>query len=301
MYIKCDMISAMNEQQMRYFLDVAETQHITQSAQRLRIAQPALSRTIRRLEQELGCTLLAHEGRNVRLTEEGRRTRDRFAAAVAQLDALRDDLAALSTDRAYMVRVDVRAASYLTVEAISSWMSVHPESTIRLVQSGESASPADVVVDCPLPDADYAAGRESRSFRERILVALPERADVPQGPVGLKALEHAGFVALSGSRGFRRVCDRLCAHSCFQPRIALESDNPAVVRKAIALGLGVGFWPEWSWGTVEGDGVGLREVDEPRFERTISVVCRTEQGAAFFAFLCSFFERCARDARNARR
>ena len=157
------------------------------------------------------------------------------------------------------------------------------------------------MVDCPLPDADYAAGRESRSFRERILVALPERADVPQGPVGLKALEHAGFVALSGSRGFRRVCDRLCAHSGFQPRIALESDNPAVVRKAIALGLGVGFWPEWSWGTVEGDGVGLREVDEPRFERTISVVCRTEQGATFFAFLCSFFERCARDARNARR
>ncbi|MGI6535726.1 MAG: LysR family transcriptional regulator [Eggerthellaceae bacterium] len=288
----------MNEQQMRYFLDVAETQHITQSAQRLHIAQPALSRTIRHLEQELGCTLLAHEGRNVRLTEAGRRTRDRFAAAVAQLDALRDDLAALSADRAHLVRVDVRAASYLTVEAISSWMAAHPESTIRLVQAGETASPVDVVVHCPLPDAAPLAGRESRSFRERILVALPESADVPQGPVGFPALEHAGFVALSGSRGFRQVCDRLCARSGFTPRIALESDNPAVVRKAIALGLGVGFWPEWSWGSVEGDGVGLREVDAPRFERTISVVRKTEQGAAFFAFLCSFFERCARTARR---
>ena len=49
MHIKCDMISAMNEQQMRYFLDVAETQHITQSAQLLRIAQPALFRTFRHL------------------------------------------------------------------------------------------------------------------------------------------------------------------------------------------------------------------------------------------------------------
>lgn len=288
----------MNEQQMRYFLDVAETQHITQSARRLRIAQPALSRTIRHLEQELGCTLLAHEGRNVRLTEEGKRARDRMAAAVAQLDALRDDLAALSADRARMVRVDVKAASYLTVEAISSWMAAHPESTVRLVQTGESASPADVVVDCPLPGRDPAADSESRIFRERILVALPARANVPEGPVALEALEHAGFVALSGSRGFRRVCDQLCARSGFTPRIALESDNPAVVRKAIALGLGVGFWPEWSWGTVEGDGVGLREVDAPRFERTISVVRKTEQGAAFFAFLCSFFEECARNARG---
>lgn len=286
----------MNEQQMRYFLDVAQTQHITRSAQRLQVAQPALSRTIRHLEQELGCPLLAHEGRNVRLTEEGVLVRDRLSGAVAQLDALHDDLAALRSERSRMVRVEVKAASYLTVEAISSWMAAHPDSTVRLVQA-DDASPvrADVVVACPLPGQEPMTGKDVRSFRERIFVAIPEQSDAPAGPVGFGDLAHAGFVTLSGSRGFRRVCDTLCERSGFHPHIAFESDNPAVVRKAIALGLGVGFWPEWSWGVPDGDGVSVREVAAPRFERTISVSCRTDQGAAFFSFLCAFFERCAKD------
>ena len=61
----------MEINQMRYFLEVASTQHVTRSAERLHIAQPALSKAIHNLEQELGVPLFASKGRNIVLTEYG--------------------------------------------------------------------------------------------------------------------------------------------------------------------------------------------------------------------------------------
>lgn len=57
----------MELQQLRYFDEVARTQHVTNSAKKLNVAQPALTQSIRRLERELGVTLFERVGRNVRL------------------------------------------------------------------------------------------------------------------------------------------------------------------------------------------------------------------------------------------
>jgi DNA-binding transcriptional LysR family regulator len=51
--------------QLRYFLKVAELQHITRAAEELYIAQPALTQTIHRLENELEVPLFSAKGRNI--------------------------------------------------------------------------------------------------------------------------------------------------------------------------------------------------------------------------------------------
>ena len=57
--------------QLRYFLKVAELQHITRAAEELYIAQPALTQTIHRLENELEVPLFSAKGRNIVLTKYG--------------------------------------------------------------------------------------------------------------------------------------------------------------------------------------------------------------------------------------
>ena len=61
----------LNFTSLQYFQKTAELEHLTKAAEELHIAQPALSRTIRGLEQELNVTLFEHQGRNIRLTRDG--------------------------------------------------------------------------------------------------------------------------------------------------------------------------------------------------------------------------------------
>lgn len=71
--------------QLRYFMEVAESQHMTRSAEKLHVAQPALSRTIKRLEEELSVPLFAARGRNIVLTEYGRYLKEKLAPALSSL------------------------------------------------------------------------------------------------------------------------------------------------------------------------------------------------------------------------
>src|SRR6267154_1129120 len=62
----------MELRHLRYFLAVAEALNFTKAAQRLRVAQPALSRQMTNLEDEIGVDLLKRSPRGVTLTAEGR-------------------------------------------------------------------------------------------------------------------------------------------------------------------------------------------------------------------------------------
>ena len=103
----------MELQQLRYFDEVARTQHVTNSAKKLNVAQPALTQSIRRLERELGVTLFERVGRNVRLTACGDALQKRVAPLLAALDELPEELAVVAGQQ--------RAASILQSNRPRGW------------------------------------------------------------------------------------------------------------------------------------------------------------------------------------
>lgn len=280
--------------QLRYFHEVAQTQHMTNSAKRLGVAQPALTQAIRRLEGELDAKLFERVGRNIRLTPCGEALEDKVAPLLAAFDEIPSAIAQAKGQERNTVRIDVEAATTMTVDAIAAFRATVPQAAFVINQANNEAR-WDVRVrteahgGAAMPDT-----RTSEVFRERICLAVP-KAQANGEPIRLADFAGAPFVCLAGTRGFRSVCDELCLKAGFAPNVVFESDSPDVVRKFIALGLGVGFWPERSWGALEGSEVVLAPIADAGFERDIVVETAKhplgQKAAEFHAFLLEFIRR----------
>lgn len=117
---------------LRYFVAVADHRHFGRAAEQLYIAQPVLSRQIRALEQELGCTLLVRTTRSVELTPAGRQLHEEAQGVVTAVDAALRRVH--EADRG-IVRLVVAFSPGLHVsEAIRSFTASHPGIQIALVQ-----------------------------------------------------------------------------------------------------------------------------------------------------------------------
>ena len=275
--------------QLKYFLEVARTEHVTHSARNLRIAQPALTQSIKRLETELGVELFARAGRNIRLTPAGAYLRDRIAPAMEILETAPEDVRAFAAGEAGTVMVGIFSASNVVVDAITAYRASFPAVNFRITQD-EFESACDITVSTVMPSSSNARGEgiavgDRTLFRERIGIAVPGSSSFGD-VVSLDDLADEPFVCLAGSRRLREVCDALCAGRAFHPRIGFESDNPAVVRKVIGLGLGVGFWPTCSWEALGDGSARLARLAEEEFERTIALTraSHVREDAAAFDF-----------------
>src|SRR5256885_1120785 len=78
----------MEIRQLRYFLDIAQTEHLTQSAQNLFVTQSTLSHGLRRLEEELDPALFAGLGRGLKLSQGGAEFRAYATRALKEIEAV---------------------------------------------------------------------------------------------------------------------------------------------------------------------------------------------------------------------
>jgi DNA-binding transcriptional LysR family regulator len=174
--------------QLRYFVAVAEELHFGRAAERLHVAQPAVSQQVGRLERELGVRLLARTSRRVALTGDGRRLLDEARAALSAVDRVRAVAADLVAGRAAVLRVGTtpgvgprlsRAAAKLRAEV--------PDLTLTLVDGTLAAHVAALragELDIALVRGTVAArDLEARVvWRDPLQVMLPAAHPAAAGP-----------------------------------------------------------------------------------------------------------------------
>ena len=86
------MNKKMELNQIKYFLEVAKNEHVTKSADNLHVAQPALTQSIHKLEEELEIPLFKHDGRNIKLTTYGQWLYKKLTPIVKEIDEIPEQL-----------------------------------------------------------------------------------------------------------------------------------------------------------------------------------------------------------------
>ena len=285
----------MELSQIRYFLDAASTQHITKSAERLHISQPALTKSIRNLEDELGVPLFTHKGRNIVLTYYGEYLREKLSPIIDSLDSLSVELAGMTEEETKTLRLRVSAASTVVTEAIIAYKRQNPEVKFHVVQNSESVLYDIEVTTNPVMETEDT--RDVFVCTENIYLAVPNSGDYARRcSISLREVSAEGFVSLFGSRQIRNMCDKYCMSAGFEPRIVFESDSPDAVKNMIGSSIGIGFWPEFTWGDINSDHVKLLPISDPICKRDIVVSYRDVKtdntyARGFYDFLCEFLKK----------
>jgi DNA-binding transcriptional LysR family regulator len=123
---------------LRYFAAVAEFRNVTRAARRLHVAQPALSRQIQDLEEELGVKLLERSTRGIKLTEAGKFFADEAGAVLARADEAVQAVRALARDEIGELRVGYAPSptSEILPSALAAFQKAAPGVRVTLLDLG---------------------------------------------------------------------------------------------------------------------------------------------------------------------
>ena len=245
-----DEDQGMELSQLRYFLKVAERQNFTRASEDLGITQPALSRSIAKLEVELGQPIFERQSRNVALTDAGRL----FQSRAEQIMALVDDTLTELTDNGETGRVRVGAiptiAPFFLPTVLRDFHDRFPlakvvvfeETTDKLLQRCKQGEVDVAVIAAPV-STQYL---ESESlFDEELLLVLPASHPlVKQQQIALSDLRDYPFVLLDETHCLSETTVSFCRQRSFQPLTVEHTSQLATVGELVALGHGVSLIPQ---------------------------------------------------------
>ena len=292
---------------LKYFLEVARTEHVTQSAKTLCIVQPALTHALHKLEDELGVKLFKTQGRNIKLTEVGEYFYKKVKPLYEDIEALPTQLRAMADEQSATVNLNVLAASSFVTNAVILYKRNDPDLRFNLVQNEETTL-YDICVRtyAKAPVLRYGENSEEESFvcTENIYLAVPNTAQYrKRDSISLMELRDTNFIGLYGSKQLRSICNGYCESVGFKTHIIFESDNALAVKDAIASGIGVGFWPEFSWGRINNRKIRLLKITDTEFKRDIVITLRknkqdNSRSERFYRFLTMLLKRALRTRRR---
>lgn len=237
----------MNIEYLKYFSELAKTQHYGKAAKALNISQPGLSHAIKTLEEEYGVPLFQKEGRNVSLSLYGKEL-------MKDVEEILD---------AYL-RMEERATGLRTEEKtvrIGSVYPLAPRTIPQMLKEFRATFPFVIYnrltpeIEEGLLDGKYDIGFCSELLKSDELEYYPIResyvaAAVPKGhplekraAVSLREVSYYSLVMFSRTSGFRKLQEQVFAEAGIEVRPVCSAEEIEVVAGLVENGFGITILP----------------------------------------------------------
>lgn len=240
----------MELDQLRHFLKVAEHSNFTRAAEDIALSQPALSRSVGRLEEELGQPLFERQTRSVSLTDAGHLLLER----ARQILLLVDDTKALFNDDGKTGRIRVASiptiAPYFLPERLKRFhrdfpeanVVVHEDTTENLLKKLNDGL-VDVMIAALPIEARYLQ-IEKLFDEELLLVTAKENPLAKRKSIRLHDLESLPFVLLGEAHCLTDSIVSFCRQKSFHPLSVERTSQLATVQELVALDHGISLVPK---------------------------------------------------------
>lgn len=239
----------MDIRQLRYFLEIAEQGSLTKAAERLHVAQPALSLHVKNMEEQLGTELLIRGRAGVRPTEAGDLLVERARRILDDLARTEDDIRNLDGDPAGIVRLGFPGtiSAMVSLPLILAARQSYPRITLNITEAmsgfiGEWLSEGKIDLAVL-----YSRSRDPQILsdlllEEELVVVWPGGSSPPE-TLDLAELADEPMVLPSGAHGLRVLIDQTCQGLGFAPSIAMEIDSFNNIKRLVAAGFGPSILP----------------------------------------------------------
>jgi len=242
----------MEWQQLEYFQTLARMQHVTRAAEALSLSQPALSRSIARLEEELGVPLFDRQGRTIKLNRYGQLFLKRVDRMLMEFHVGKQEL----NDLVHPEHGEVALGFLHTLgtsmipDLIGAFRGKSPSISFQLIQSHSysllehlNAGELDICLVAE-PGETNMPIQWTPLWSEEILVILPEAHPLAGADsLLLDEIADESFIFLKKGYALRDTTDRLFQQMGISPKIAFEVEEISTVAGLVAAGLGISLLP----------------------------------------------------------
>lgn len=269
----------MNLIHLRYFVELAHTQHYTRAAAQLCITQPSLSHAIAQLETELGVPLFEKHGRNTSLTYFGQQFLACAQQALSTLDEGVESLQRASRGEGLIRLGLLRTLGVDFIPRLAArFLAENPEKDIRFTFStgvtqqlleGLRAKRFDLVF-CSRPPAELGLTSIVVDRQDLVLIVPRNHPLADRHTVDLQETLPYSHVYFSKGSGLRSVVDGLFQQIGEQPQISYETEEDQVIAGLVAQGFGISVVPYMEM-LLRLD-VKILQISHPQWERNFYMV-----------------------------
>lgn len=243
----------MDLQKLRYFVQVAECEHMTKAANDLHMTQPALSRIISQLEGEVGAKLFDREGRALRLNDYGKVVYDSAGRIFQELNDMQERLSDISGGQrgriTFALSFPTRKPDWSS-DAVQQFLLSHTNVEFLQIQRNAATIREGLEsreLDLALCDRPVLGSQISwhEIFSERLGIIISSDHPLAQKPIiGLQELGDESFLSNDDSAVEEDITTYICGMAGFTPKIKFRGDFPTLIGEAVGQGKGVAFYSE---------------------------------------------------------
>ncbi|HJV46661.1 MAG TPA: LysR family transcriptional regulator [Bacillota bacterium] len=292
----------MEWQQLEYFQTLARLQHVTQAAESLSLSQPALSRSIARLEEELGVPLFNRQGRTIVLNRYGQLFLKRVNRMLIEFNMGKQELNDLVHPEYGEVALGFlhTMGTSLIPDLIGTFRVHSPMTRFQLTQNHSysllehlNAGELDLCLIAEPTETKIPIQWIPLWSEELFAILPPEHPLASAESIMLEEIANESFIFLKKGYALRDTTDRLFQQVGIHPKITFEGEEVATAAGLVAAGLGVSLLPDVG---LDKSKIAYIHVRHPKCQRVIGMALVKERflspaAMRFKQFVMSHFGR----------